>query len=193
MPGTAAGTWRRKHRSVAAATSSTEACRWQALPGTTIFGLSSMPSRSDTLLEERVEDRMEHRTGHLLATFDGMGPVHEHFRLHDRHNALLLAQRRIPGQGMGVGADTHGAGNESVMRITARHLANRAPMAAYSFSRSRSPSSPSVTVSSGDPASVLAPLSTLIPGMIPCSTAPRAAAYRRRSSAGWFRPAGSRR
>ena len=53
------------------------------------------------------------------------------------------------------------------IRMTARHLANRAPRAAYSTSRSRSPSSPCVTTSSGDPASGVVPRSTLMPGTIP--------------------------
>ena len=58
-------------------------------------------------------------------------------------------------------------GRLSVMRITARHLAKRAPMPWYSARRSRSPSSPSVTVSSGAPASGSAPVSTLMPGTMP--------------------------
>src|SRR5437773_3214061 len=58
----------------------------------------------------------------------------------------------------------------SPMLITARHLANRAPNCRYSASRSRSPSRPSVTFSPGKFAIALAPLSTLIPGMIPCSS-----------------------
>ena len=53
------------------------------------------------------------------------------------------------------------------MKIVARHLANRAPSSRYSASRSRSPSSPSVTVSPGNSASGFAPVSTLMPGMMP--------------------------
>ena len=53
------------------------------------------------------------------------------------------------------------------MVITARHLAKRAPSAAYSASRSRSPSSPSVTSSPGAPASGFVPRSTLMPGRMP--------------------------
>ena len=44
MPGTAAGTCRRKHRSVAVATSCTEAGWAQSLPAMTMLGLSSMAS-----------------------------------------------------------------------------------------------------------------------------------------------------
>jgi hypothetical protein len=60
-------------------------------------------------------------------------------------------------------------GRPSPMAITPRHLAKRAPMPTYSASRSRSPSSPSVTVSPGWPASAFAPVSTLMPGMMPAS------------------------
>ncbi len=55
------------------------------------------------------------------------------------------------------------------MVITARHFAKRAPRLAYSFSRSRRPSRPSVTFSPGNPASAFAPVSTLMPGMMPRS------------------------
>ena len=61
----------------------------------------------------------------------------------------------------------YAVGIPSPIVITARHLAKRAPRSRYSSSRSRRPSSPSVTVSPGAPASGFAPVSTLIPGMIP--------------------------
>ena len=44
MPGTAAGTCRRRQRSVAVATSCTEACRAQSLPAMTMLGLSNIDS-----------------------------------------------------------------------------------------------------------------------------------------------------
>ncbi len=53
------------------------------------------------------------------------------------------------------------------MAMTARHLAKRAPIVAYSARRSRSPSRPSVTCSPAKPASGLAPVSTLIPATMP--------------------------
>jgi hypothetical protein len=59
------------------------------------------------------------------------------------------------------------------MTMTARHLANLAPSSAYSASRPRRPSSPSVTVSPGRPASGLVPVSTLMPGSIPASARAR--------------------
>ena len=56
----------------------------------------------------------------------------------------------------------------SPMLMTARHLAKRAPNCRYSASRLRSPSRPSVIFSPGKFAIGFAPLSTLMPGMIPC-------------------------
>ena len=58
----------------------------------------------------------------------------------------------------------------SPIAITARHLAKRAPNCRYSANRSRKPSRPSVIFSPGKFAIALAPLSTLMPGMIPCSS-----------------------
>ena len=63
----------------------------------------------------------------------------------------------------------YAVGIPSPIVITARHLAKRAPSSRYSCSRSRRPSSPSVTFSPGAPARSFAPVSTLIPGMIPLS------------------------
>ena len=53
------------------------------------------------------------------------------------------------------------------IEITARHFAKRAPSPAYSSRRPRRPSRPSVTVSPSASASGFAPVSTLMPGMIP--------------------------
>ena len=53
------------------------------------------------------------------------------------------------------------------MVMTPRHFAKRAPIAAYSASRSRRPSRPSVTSSPAKPAIGLAPASTLMPGTMP--------------------------
>src|SRR5450830_537264 len=79
-------------------------------------------------------------------------------------------------------------GRPSPIRRTARHLANRAPSVAYSASRSRSPSSPSVMTSSGKPANGFVPPSTLMPGITPWrrrtsgNGVPSAAFWRRVSS-----------
>src|SRR5659263_720061 len=44
IPGTAAGTDRKRHRTVASATSSTVSCLGQVNPGSTILGFRSIPS-----------------------------------------------------------------------------------------------------------------------------------------------------
>ena len=72
----------------------------------------------------------------------------------------------------------------SPIEMTARHFANLAPSSRYSFSRSRSPSRPSVIVSSGALASGFAPRSTLIPGMTPCCSSTRGTASRRERTGG---------
>src|SRR5215475_979051 len=96
-----------------------------------------------------------------------MVPVHQHFRLDDRHQTLLLAERCITAEGLCIDFHADLARELIFDQNYARHLAKRAPNSRYSWSRSRSPSSPSVTFSSGHPASGLAPVSTLIPGMMP--------------------------
>jgi len=55
-------------------------------------------------------------------------------------------------------------GIPGAMLMTARHFANRAPSLAYSWRRSRRPSSPSVTSSPGAFARSFEPVSTLMPG-----------------------------
>ena len=55
----------------------------------------------------------------------------------------------------------------SEILYTALHFANLAPNLKYSTSLSLKPSNPSVTFSSGEPASFFAPVSTLIPGTDP--------------------------
>ena len=47
----------------------------------------------------------QHGICHFLATLERVRTVHEHLRLHDRHDILLLAQRRIARQRVGVGFD----------------------------------------------------------------------------------------
>ena len=58
-------------------------------------------------------------------------------------------------------------GKLSDILITARHLVNFAPSETYSLHLSSSPSSPWVTVSSGEDSNGARPLSTLIPGKAP--------------------------
>ena len=62
-----------------------------------------------------------------------------------------------------------GVGMPAPTLITARHLAKRAPNCLYSPSRCARPSKPCVTVSPGNSGSSTVPLSTLMPGTMPCA------------------------
>ena len=42
------------------------------------------------MLEEGIENSVENHSGDLLAAIDRVQPVHEYFRLDDRHELLLL-------------------------------------------------------------------------------------------------------
>ena len=97
-----------------------------------------------------------------------MGAVHQHLRLNDRHDAGLLAKRRVAGESVSVRPEAITARparpRSRSPRATSRS-ARRAPCS--SARRSRRPSRPSVTFSPSAPASGLAPVSTLIPGIMP--------------------------
>ena len=51
------------------------------------------------------EDFVQHGFGHLRTALEGMAAVHQHLGLDDRHDAFVLADRRITGQRVGVGLD----------------------------------------------------------------------------------------
>ena len=104
MPGTATGTLALSTRSVRSATSSREALR-AFLPSMTMLGFSTMPSRLTRASYERVEDGLQHEVGDDLAAFDRVIarlPVHQDFRLDDRNDAGLLAERRVAGKRLGI-------------------------------------------------------------------------------------------
>ena len=109
MPGTATGTWRRRQRSVAIATSWTEACLVHSSPEITMLGFSNMPSRETLLVEEGIEDRLQHVPGDLFTPFDGVRAIHEHFGFDDRNEALLLAEGGITSECGCVGTHAHRA------------------------------------------------------------------------------------
>jgi hypothetical protein len=129
-------------------------------------GLEQHRLEGDILLEQSIEDGVENEASDFLGTPDRMRAIHKHFRLDDRYELLLLTKSGVARERMR--ALTHAeVGSASVIRMTARHFAKRAPMDRYSDRRFRKPSSPSVTVSSGEPASGFAPVSTLMPGTTP--------------------------
>jgi hypothetical protein len=61
------------------------------------------------LLEEGIENSVENHSGDLLAAIDRVQPVHEYFRLDDRHELLLLTEGSIPRQRMRICAHAGGA------------------------------------------------------------------------------------
>ena len=105
MPGTDAGTVSRRQRTVASATSCTLACSGQALPGRTMFGLSSMPSGRTRCRRSAANTRGQRRGGHLVAALDRVVAVHQHLGLDDRDEPGLLRQRGEAGERLGVGVD----------------------------------------------------------------------------------------
>ena len=108
MPGTAAGTCRRKQRNVAVATSSTEALAVALLACNDHVRLEQHSFERDTLLEEGMENSVENHAGDLLAALDRVRPVHEYFRLDDRHELLLLTEGSVPRERVGI--CTHAGG-----------------------------------------------------------------------------------
>ena len=133
-----------------------------------MFGFSSIPREVDALVVELVEDLVQRPRGRAVARLDVVVGVHQHLGLDDRHDPLLLAERRVARERVRVDLDAVGrgdavadrdhraplgeAGAEAAVLLAAARAARRGP---------RSPSRP------GAPASSLAPVSTLIPGMIP--------------------------
>src|SRR5262249_20538850 len=66
------------------------------------------------MLEEGVEHRVKDDTGDFLAALDRVRSVHQHFRLDDRHQLLLLTQGSVPRQRMHI--CTHASGTRSRIR-----------------------------------------------------------------------------
>jgi hypothetical protein len=94
--------------------------------------------------------------------FNGVRTVHEHFRFDDWHEIAFLAECRVTRQCLRVRLDARAGWNSPPNRDDC------APLRKPRTKRSRNPSSPSVIFSPGKFAIAFAPLSTLIPGTIPC-------------------------
>ena len=71
-------------------------------------GLEQHFFERDALLKESVEHGVEHRSGDLLAPLDRVRAVHEHFRLDDRYQVLLLTEGSVPRQRKRIGAHAGG-------------------------------------------------------------------------------------
>src|SRR6266566_3176572 len=115
-----------------------------------------------------MENEFQRLLGDLEMPLDRVCTIHEHFRLNDWHKVRFLAQCRVTRQQFCICLDA------SACRNLVANADDRAPFGKarsncrYSASRLRSPSRPSVIFSPGKFAIGFAPLSTLMPGMIPC-------------------------
>ena len=74
-------------------------------------GLEHHAFEQHAVLVELVEHAIEHLIGHLLAALDRMAAVHQHFRLDDRHDVVLLAQRCVARQRLRICTDGEGGRN----------------------------------------------------------------------------------
>ncbi len=121
MPGTAAGTHSFNTRMVFSATSATEACFGDFLPGTTMFGLRHRAFELHPRVIELLVEHLQGELGDLGAAVDVVIAVHDHFRLDDRHDAFVLAERGIAGERMRIGIDA------SIARNAGADIDHRAP------------------------------------------------------------------
>ena len=129
MPGTAAGTQRFSTSPFCPPLPPRSPASAHFLPEITMLGFSTMPSSSTLRVIELLEGFLQHPFGDLVAGVDVVVAVHQHFGLDDRHDAVLLAERRIARQRVRVGIDRNcSTGWPSVdIDQAARHLAKRAP------------------------------------------------------------------
>ena len=111
MPGTAAGTVRLKHLTVASATSSTLACLEQPWPASTMFGFNRDPSRKTRCAISSGVLGTEDGSGYFLTALDVVVAGHEDFGFDDRDDPGLLRERGVACQGVGVGLNAHRSRN----------------------------------------------------------------------------------
>jgi hypothetical protein len=64
----------------------------------------------DAMARQGAKYRRQHRLAHLVAAFHGVIAVDQHFGLDDRHDVLLLADRRVPREHLRVGLDAERRG-----------------------------------------------------------------------------------
>ena len=87
-----------------------------------MFGLSTMPSSDTRCSKSAAKTACNTRSRDLLAALDRVRAVHQDLGLHDRHDVLFLAERRVTSQGMGV------RGHARVARERVAHRDHRAPL-----------------------------------------------------------------
>ncbi len=111
IPGTAAGTARKRHLTVASATSSTASCSGQVNPGSTMLGFRIIPSSLTLCVYSWLKTVRSTSSVTSLHRSRVCSAVHEHFRLDDGDQSGFLAQCGIASQRLRVGLDATPAGN----------------------------------------------------------------------------------
>ena len=106
MPGTAAGTVRRKQRTVCSATSASDACFGHVVAREHHVRLQQHAlERARAARSSSSNTASCARGGDVARALDRVVAVHQHLGLDDRHDARLLAQRGVAGERVGVGVD----------------------------------------------------------------------------------------
>lgn len=72
------------------------------------IGLQQGAFQVDVVVAQSLVDSSQHLLGHILAALQVMVPIREDLRLHDGHNAILLADAGITGQDIGIFHDGEG-------------------------------------------------------------------------------------
>ena len=138
-----------------------------------MFGLSSMPSNSTRCCEELVEHRCAaSRVVTSNAALDRVVAVHQHLGLDDRHDARFLAQRGVARERVRVHVDAVRR-RDAVADVDVRRAPlgeARAELAVLGEPLAQAVETLGDGLALGDIASGIAPVSTLMPGMIPCSS-----------------------
>jgi hypothetical protein len=80
--------------------------------------LQQRAPQRDPLISERRKDGMKDCSGDLLAAFNRMRSVHQHFRLDDRNEALFLTEGGIPRQCVRIGLMQAWLGRVSLIWMT---------------------------------------------------------------------------
>ena len=95
IPGTFAGTCRRKQSTVSSAICGAVALRRAALAGDDHVRFEEHPLQRDALAVELLEDEVERARRHLVAALDRVVGVHQHLGLDDRDDPRLLRERGV--------------------------------------------------------------------------------------------------
>src|SRR5665648_293210 len=91
IPGTAAGTARKRHFTVASATLSATSCFEQVNPGNYHVRFQNHTLQHHSLCVKLIKNHSQDLLSYLEASLHGMTAVHENFRLNDWNQTCFLA------------------------------------------------------------------------------------------------------